>query len=468
MATKRLPSLATLARSAEPFADRDTLLRRLRIERPESRHLEWRQALPTVPGATSKTKYRAVRALLAFANTDGGFIVWGVDPHGSWKGLQPDDVRHFDPASLEELLRACATPAIPGMSCADIESESARFIIAHVPPSPMMPHVTIRDVFEDVPGSRRGVLLLAKAAVYCRHGAKSDLATADDYERIITNRTDRLKHELLRRVREVEVPKPSDSPGKIYRLSAEPAATPMRIARGTEDAHAILVREELSSELFEEVNNILAANSLLSEGRKQFAFGTEIYYRIYADRHKVDTSREQVELLARTALKLYAPVLYWLLMLPAEVAGSLLRELYEDPKVPQVNTLLRTVVLLGPKASSWLHDKLEAAFGKHSQPPDFYWAFKRMVRRTGVSDRRLQALRTTASAKLEDGGAGLPIGDVLKAADLAAVKLGEFCRKVSTGHKRFRSSCPDLDVVAYGAEIEHQAEKIGDALMQKP
>jgi hypothetical protein len=212
-----------------------------------------------------------------------------------------------------------------------------------------------------------------EVGVYCRHGAKSDLATPEDFERIIARRTDRLKAELLRRVKEVEVPVATTTGVaglRVYRLSSDPKAPPVRVTRADDDSTATLVREELSGDLFSEINNVVNANSLLTEGRHQFSFAPEIYYRIYAERQRVETSVDHIELLARTALtRLNAPVLYWLVLLPPENAGRTVRALYDNSKSPHVTWLIRLAILLGPDVSAWLNQQWERAWGKHSQPP---------------------------------------------------------------------------------------------------
>jgi len=261
MTPRTLPSIAALARSSDPLADRETLLRRLTIERPESRYLEWKLAIPLGRESTLRTRYRMIKSVIAFANTDGGFVVFGVDTRGSWVGLSDSDLAKADPATFQELINSCVTPEIPGMSIAELEHETNRFLVLHVPPSSRMPHVTTKEIFDEVNG-KRGPQLLGKWAVYCRHGAKSDLATPEHYERMIASRTDMVRSELLRRVKEIRVPAPptESSSVKVYRLTDHPRAIPVRVAKIGEVADATLVHEELSAQLFEGVNNVLAAN----------------------------------------------------------------------------------------------------------------------------------------------------------------------------------------------------------------
>jgi hypothetical protein len=90
------------------------------------------------------------------------------------------------------------------------------------------------------------------------------------------------------------------------------------------------VHEELSDALFDEINNVLDANTLLAKRLPKFLLGPQIYFRIYAERHHVKTDIHQIRLLALTGLKkMYAPVLYWLIQLPPGDSAKMLREMYE-------------------------------------------------------------------------------------------------------------------------------------------
>lgn len=472
MLGKRLPSLAVLARSSDPLSDKDVLLQRLKLERPESRHLEWKLTLPFGASATTRAKYRTLKSIIAYANTEGGFIVFGIDPRGRWVGIPQEDMEAFDPATVEDLLSGCVSPAVPHVSYAHLTRSGLQFGVLHVPPSALMPHVTTKEVREEAHG-RKAQVLLVRRGVYCRHGAKSDLATGEDFERIIRARTERFKAELVRRVREIEVPRVASVGSgevglQIYRLSDDPEAPSIRLTRKPNEGSAILMREELSDELFSEINNVIAANSLLTEGRQQFSFGPELYYRIYCERQSVDAPLAQIELLAKTALsKLYAPVLYWLMLLPPDAAGRAVRSLYESPKSPHVKALIRLVVLLGPEVSAWLSEQWERAWGKHTQPPDFYWTLKTVLGRKGVGDRRVQALRRSATGRIEDADGIVGIGDLLNSPDKAASRLSRTCRAVFEGRRALRGACRDLDVLAYGMEIEKRGQEIGRALMEQ-
>ena len=80
-------STAAFSRADNPFAELPQLVRVLHSETVETRHIEWKSTPPFGGTVTQKIKYRVVKAVLSFAYTEGGFVVFGVTPDGTWGGL---------------------------------------------------------------------------------------------------------------------------------------------------------------------------------------------------------------------------------------------------------------------------------------------------------------------------------------------------------------------------------------------
>jgi Schlafen, AlbA_2 len=341
MAKRRRPkSVAAMARHDAPFAELRQLVSALHAETVESRHLEWKSTPPFGPSVTTKIKCRIVKAVLSFANTDGGFVVFGVAPNGKWTGLDRTELDSIDPAMLVELVNSCVSPEVVGLNYTTVKRSGRWFAILHVPPSALAPHVTSKEVVEHAPDRR---VLLPKGAVFCRFGAKCDLATSTQFNRIIERRTALLKAELLRRIREVEIPVVSATPlassaaPTVLRVTAasNPSATPVRVTRDKRQATGVVVYEELDSALFDEINNVLAAGKLLST-EADFVFDQKIYHRIYAERQHVTDSHEHDRLARVAIVKFYAPMFFWVTKLSAAAIAELLKTFPFNSKSPHV------------------------------------------------------------------------------------------------------------------------------------
>lgn len=462
-------TLSSLASEADPLDALDVLVERLRAATAESRCLEWKACGLFGPRVTIRTKYRAVKAAISFANADGGFLLFGVDPKGTWLGLADDELAEFDPAKVTELINGVVFPDLPVINYAQFSHEGMNFAVVHIPPSPLVPHTTSKDITEvDASGIRK--VVLAKHTVYYRHGGKSDSATPLQLQKIVEKRTIHVRDELVRRVREVPVPVfgqgraaglPTGTTITVARLTNDPSAPVIRLTRAPGQGSGVFLHEELSDGLFDEINNVLDANKLLASAGDQFVFGEEIYYRVYAERHHVQRSDGYADLLLRIACReIYAPFLFWLTAVPARLVAEELIRAVNSPKHPIILSAFRVIVLLGDEPTAWLAASLDRRYKRVSQPPEFYWTFGKMVRRT-VNDRRLLAMRTTASAVLDiPDTCGVSVSQLLEAPEEAATHLSRVCLRVFRGEGRHRTLARQLDIAAYGKNIEEVAPQI--------
>jgi len=469
MTKPRLPSLKAFAKQEDPFAELEALKKRLLSCSSESRYLEWKSYPPVGPSVNVRLKYRAVKAAISFANTEGGFIIFGVASDGRWVGLTKEELSHVDPSKITELINGCISPEFPYLNYAPITHRGKRFSVLHIPASPLMPHVTTKEIITRLPDSRPEVIL-ARYAVYYRSGGKSSLASPDQHQRIVAKRTDFLRAELLRRIREVPVAVPrltgsqmEEESGVTYaRLTDDPKAPAIRLTRDLTQASGVFLHEQLSDGLFEEINNVLEANSLLSAGRSVFLLGEPVYYRIYAERQHIKES-EQLALLARTAFTtIYGPNLFWFLLMPAELTASIIIDSLRQLKAPYVNTLIRLATLLGTEISDWLWGLIDELWKHHTQKPNYYWSFKKIRNRRGNWDGRLRALGATGRSTVEilSESGSVTIQEAMQDPRLTARWLSQVCMKVFQGERKWRTPARVLDVLAYGSKIEDRSSEI--------
>lgn len=248
----------------------------------------------------------------------------------------------------------------------------------------------------------------------------------------------------------------------MARLSKDPNAPAVRLTRSHDGTSGILLHEELSDGLFEEINNVIEANLLLNKGRgkPRFVLGDPIYYRIYAERHHVEENSERLSMLFKTGfLETYSPYLYWALKVPTSEIAEQMKAAASAQHSPQVNALVRLVTLLGPKTTSWLWDLWDKQW-KNTQAPDHYWALKEIKNRKD-GDRRLAALRVTGKATIVlPGDEETSLDKLLKESADIPNHLTKACIEVFKGNKDFRTPARTLDLLAYGADIQSKASSI--------
>ena len=130
---------------------------------------------------------------------------------------------------------------------------------------------------------------------------------------------------------------------------------------------------------------------------------------------------------------------------------------------PIVIAALTAITLMGPEPISWLDQLLERKYSRYRQKPEFFWTFKKIVNRAGVSDLRLLAMRTTGAATLKMPGVGeVRVSDVLADPELAANHLSQLCVSIfdGKGGTPLRSIARRLDMAAYGGAIQERAQDI--------
>ena len=469
-AATKLPSLGVLARQTNPLDGAGILMERLRLETTESRHLEWKLTAPMGSTVTKKVKGRMLKALISFANTDGGFIVFGIDPKGKWVGLTENDLKETDPANIAELVNECVSPELAGLNYGLLQNAKRFFPVLHIPPSPLMPHVTTKDLGEKLSDGTNAIYL-RKHAVYCRFAGKSDLATASQYSRIIAQRTEMLRKEMLRVVRKVDLPgagafvvsRANPKPiVRVSRLTDDETIPAIRITRDPSEATEVIVQEELSQGIFSEINHVLDANRLLAPNDLAFVLGDGVYFRVYAERQHVEANGSVLEMLATTALvKLYAPSLFWLLRLPAGTVAQIICKVSTDT---QMRAVCKIAILLGPRAIDWLSRALDKKWKAYSQPPPHYLLFNRMKAAVTAGENPIVvALQQSASSKIISSAQqdDISVKKLLGDAQLAGNLLSGSCRAVfERNNNDDRAASRQLDILAYGGELPKRCDDI--------
>lgn len=227
------------------------------------------------------------------------------------------------------------------------------------------------------------------------------------------------------------------------------------LTRDKSESKGTFLYEELQEGIFDEINNIVEANQLLSKGTFQFMLGLPLYYRIYAERQHVNFNIDRFELLAKTGvMDFYAPFLFWITRLPADRIVKILLELYNQCKSPKINNLIKMVILLGDEAIQHFNRLFESKYERIIQKPDFYYTFQEF-KKSKKEDPILRTLRGTKNTKLElfNKEKEYTFGDFLNNKNLSINQLSNECLNVFNGKISQRSVARDLDFLAYGNEI---------------
>lgn len=445
----------------------------------ESKYIEFKEFFDV---ASSGDWCELIKDIVALANTGGGVILIGVDNHGQPTCFDVQHILKFDPADITNKIYKYTGWQFSEFEILEGIKGEHKVAILRVQGVPI-PIVFIKPGTYDIGGGKQKSAFSA-GTIYFRHGAKSEPGNTDDIRKVIERQLESIRKEWTRGVRKVVaaprgskvlvIPNKGETPlsdkATPIRIVSDPSAPAIRLTRNEHEASGIFLHEELSDGLFDEINNVLNANSLLAKGAEKFLLGPQIYYRIYAERHHVKAEIKQIKLLALTGLQdIYGPVLFWLLLLPPDICAELLNQMCIMPKSPNVYTVIRVMILLGPTATNWLYNLWTHKWPYPGERLDYYWALKKILSQNENIDRKLQALRTMTGlfGEISDGIQKHTLNDLIYSPQLAASYLSKVCMKAFEGSKDVRSLCRQLDVLAYGQELEASGQKIIDALLVK-
>lgn len=125
--------------------DQDALIKRWLVDpRPDDPDNEVLEFMRGDSADDEDVKRNWSKALSAFANTDGGLVLWGISaPQSGPRQAKPVD----DPAGLrqrlEQFLPGATEPPVQGVAFLHVEDPKHRprgYLICHVPSSPWKPH----------------------------------------------------------------------------------------------------------------------------------------------------------------------------------------------------------------------------------------------------------------------------------------------------------------------------------------
>lgn len=222
------------------------------------------------------------------------------------------------------------------------------------------------------------------------------------------------------------------------------------VTRNRSEAQGTIYYEEIQEGIFDEINNILDANRILSHGEPKFMLGTAIYYRIYAERQHVNFNIETFDLLARTgAMEFYAPFLFWLTNLPAHKIADILFDIYSNSKSPNINNLTKIALIVGNGTLEIFKSLLEHKYKLDLQKPEFLYSFLERLKSSKINPI-LKALKATENQILMDT---FTYGFLLKDKNVVLKLLSQECLNAFKGQSTRRGIARDLDYLAYSSSL---------------
>lgn len=205
-----------------------------------------------------------VKDIVAFANTKGGVIVFGVDDTGVPSGMDCSDLFNLDQASLVDQIRKYTDVNHSGLSVVKV-ARGNEFYPCILIQSANVPLVFTKvGTYETEPGKQKTAFSVG--TIYVRHGSKSEVCTRADIQFWIERELSRVRHQWLGNIRKVVEAEPG-STVVVLNASSSPTAGNVRL---TNDPTAPIVRlQKLSDQYpFRQSDVLASVNKRIPEETK--------------------------------------------------------------------------------------------------------------------------------------------------------------------------------------------------------
>jgi hypothetical protein len=273
----------------------------------ESKYIEFKETFD--PDSTGDCCELA-KDFVAIANTGGGILLIGLDSFGAVAGSNLSKLLKLDPADVTNKLSKYVGGRELTFTIEIVEKENTSLVAFLVDAAPL-------PLLFEKPGTYPALEMktgqktaFGQGTVFFRHGAKSEPGINLDLERSLERRLTSIRKSWMSGVKKV-VQAPLGSQVQVVqaksnketteqlssvRTVSDQSAQPINITRDPSIATTgTFLHEVVSEDLVREVNNVIDVNRFLFPGRDRFGMGTDVYYRVYAERQKVSQTSQELE-----------------------------------------------------------------------------------------------------------------------------------------------------------------------------
>jgi len=309
----------------------------------EDNRLDYKETLDVT---SEKHWFELTKDVSAFANTHGGYLVFGVnDSTKKVVGLSRKVAEKIkDVNILHQKFNRHLEPKIIGLRSKEFKIDKLPIVVIYIPQSVGMTHMISKNgifTFE----SSKTKTLLRKGTFYVRRSAGNHLGDSRDLSDLIERRIDQFRDALLDKVAKV-VQSPASSDVFILSKDAEDKEAKRFIIEDSPES--IPIKGMSFTVAPESVEEKIAAWSVLSRGSSESLPSPVVLWRWYADRSKIKVSENHRLTLFQFSLWCQVPPFYWIKTIKAaKIREILLKTVRNRPNNDGVTEMLIVASFLG-------------------------------------------------------------------------------------------------------------------------
>ena len=286
--------------------------------------------------------------IMAFANTHGGYVMFGVrDAAFELIDLDPDSARTLvDTNKIIQKVNRFLDPPITHLRTKSFVRDNKKVVGLFIPRSSGITHVISNDAGFTSPNGKQKVML-RKGTIYVRRSAGNHLADARDLDEIINRRIEQFRETLSKKIaRVVEAPPESE----VFVVPSDPEAEPHKRFIIDDAPDAIPVKGMSFTVAPKTLEQAIAAWMAMSSRDSLTLPPPHELWNWYEARQKLQLTPKQQLHVARFCLFKEVPVFYWLRGCPGAAIKEMLVEVMSTrPPGMQVEYLLAVSAFLGKR-----------------------------------------------------------------------------------------------------------------------
>lgn len=302
----------------------DPLTREIVIEliayKEEDDRLDYKQTL----NLDSEKEWLGVtKDISAFANTHGGYLLFGVDNKANILGLDRN-VADFlkDASKFQQKINRHLEPDIIDVRSKEFRIDSKIVIGIFVPQSRGVTHLISKDGIAPQP-SGANKKILSKGTFYVRRSAGNHLGDARDLNDVVERRIDQFREALLDKVTKV-VNSPTES--SVFILSKDPEAKSGDRFIIEDSPESIPVKGMSFTIAPDTLEEEIAAWSVLYRGNPKLRPPPSEVWKWYVNRNKIELKKQYKLTMFKFSLWGEAPAFFWVRELKAKDIKEILAE----------------------------------------------------------------------------------------------------------------------------------------------
>ena len=273
----------------------------------EDDRLDYKETMDTT---SEKHWLELTKDVSAFANTHGGYLLFGVDD-GEKKvvGLSMKVAQTIkDVNDLHQKLNRHLDPNIIGLRAKEFKIDGLSIVVLYIPQSVGVTHMISKDGIFNHPSGKTKTLL-QKGTFYVRRSAGNHLGDSRDLCDLIERRIDQFRDALLNKVAKV-VQSPASS--DVFILSKDPGDKEAKRFIIEDSPESIPIKGMSFTVAPEGVEEEIAAWSVLSRGSSESLPSPVVLWRWYADRSEIKVSENHRLAIFQFSLWSEVPPFYWI------------------------------------------------------------------------------------------------------------------------------------------------------------